>query len=286
MKMKALLTAAAVAGVAALNVPSALAEVIYGLTSSQQIVRFNSANPGAVTSTSAAISGIAAGDRIVDIDVYPVNGLMHGIGASGMLYRINPLTGAATLDVSPQASMGTVQDADFNPAADRMRVSSAGNANYRITPSVNTAGPTGANAGLVSVDGFYAFASGGAPDIVANAYNNNFDGTAGTTLFSIDTSTDSLISHSGAPQFNTVATVGALGTNVGRLVGFDVSGTGAAFVSDGNSLYGINLTTGALSGLGLIGTALQVESIAAAVAPEPASLALLGLAAMWIRRRG
>lgn len=278
---------AAVLGMAA----PALAEEIIGLTATQQLVRFDSANPSMILSTSPAISGVSPGDSIADIDVYPVNGLLHGIGgATGNLYRINPLTGVAVLDVVPQASIGNPTDIDFNPTVDRLRVFSAGDLNFRLTPSVNTAGPTGAGAGAVNADGMLAYVGGTPnPNLVGNAYTNNFDGAATTTLYSIDADTDMLVVHSVGPQFSTLANVGPLGANVGNLVGFDISGlSGLAFVSNGNSLFTADLGSGALTPIGTIGSPTggpQIVTIAAAAVPEPGTLAGLLVAAAPLTRR-
>jgi len=276
----------AIAGAAGLALASAAhAELTVGLTSSSQLVSFDTAAPGAILLTSPAISGLVQGDSIVDIDYYPVNGLLHGIGSSGTLYRIDRATGIATLDATPQTSMGVVQDMDFNPSADRLRVFSAGDANFRITPSVGTAGSNGANTGLVTSDGTLAFAGGSPnPNLVGAAYTNNFDGTATTSLYSIDADLDALIIHSGAPQFSTLAQVGSLGFNVGQNVGFDVSNSGVAFVSNGNSLFTINLASGALSAIGTIGGGLSVTTIAVVPAPAGAA-AFLGLGALALARR-
>lgn len=265
--------------------PLAHAERVVGLTRTQQLVQFDSLAPSAILGTSPSISGLAAGDRIIDIDYFPVNNLLHGLGTSGNLYRIDANTGTATLDVTPQASVGTPRDMDFNPAADRLRVFSANNANFRITPSVNTAGSTGANAGLVSSDGTLAYAAGGpSPNLVGAAYNNNFDGTATTTLYSIDANADALVIHSGAPQFSSLAMVGPLGFDVGELVGFDISGaTTIAYVSNANAFYTVNLATGGLTSIGNIGGPLDVETIA--VVPSPGALGLCGIAGLLSFRR-
>jgi hypothetical protein len=265
---------------------TASAELTVGLTSTNQLVSFNTFAPGSILLTSPAISGLAQGDSIVDIDYYPVNGLLHGMSSSGTLYRIDRMTGVATIDAVPQTSMGVVQDIDFNPAADRLRVFSAGDANFRITPSVGTAGPNGANTGLVTGDGTLMFAGGTPnPNLVAAAYTNNFDGTAATTLYSIDADLDALIIHSGAPQFSMLAQVGALGVDVGQNVGFDVSISGLAYVSNGSSLYTIDLSTGALTSLGSIGGSLGITTIAVVPAPAGAGvLAIAGLACLRRRR--
>ncbi len=260
---------------------AAQAELVVGLSTSQQLVVFDSVNPGVVLNTSPAISGLAAGDSISDIDVFPVDRRLYGLGNSGRLYQINAYTGAATLDVTPQSAIPAGARIDFNPAADRLRVI-AGQNNFRLTPSRNTAGPTGANAGQVSIDGTL---SGPSPvgDVGAAAYTNNFDGTATTTLYSLNFTNDQLLVHSGAPQFSTLTTVGSLGIDLSPQAGFDISPSGATLVSSGNSLYTINLLSGATTPAGAIGTALSLQSVA--FVPEPATISLLALAGLAALRR-
>ncbi|HWL91987.1 MAG TPA: DUF4394 domain-containing protein [Phycisphaerae bacterium] len=188
-------------GLSALTLSTtANAELIIGLTTSQQLVRFDSATPGTINGTSPLITGLSLGESIVDIDFYPVNNLLHGLGTTGNLYRIDPFTGLATLDATPQSSLGSPLDIDFNPAADRLRIFSAGDANFRMTPSVGTAGPNGANAGLVTPDGTLSYGNATDPNLVGAAYTNNFDGTATTTLYSLDTGTNNLASTAAVPR--------------------------------------------------------------------------------------
>lgn len=270
--------------IAAALTGTASADLTVGLTSSSQLVSFDSVAPGSILLTSPAISGLMQGDSIVDIDYYPVSGMLYGTAASGNLYRIDRMSGAAVLDAMPQSSMGVVQDTDFNPAADRMRIFASGDANFRITPSVGTAGPNGANTGLVTADGTLMFAGGSPnPNLVGAAYTNNFDGTTTTTLYSIDADLDALIVHSGGPQFSMLTVVGALGVDVGQNVGFDVAVSGTAFMSNGNSLYTVDLTTGALSSIGTIGGPLGVTTIA--VVPAPAGAGVLAIAGVACLRR-
>ena len=269
----------------------ASAELIVGLTTGGALVSFDSANPAAVLSTSPAITGLSSGDSIVDIDYYPVDGKLYGIGsATGTVYKIDRLTGAAVVDAVPQGAIGSPQDIDFNPAADRLRVFSSGDANYRITPSAGTGGPSGASTGLVSSDGTLAFASGANPNLVGAAYINNFDGTAATTLFSLDADLDALIVHSGSPQFSTLSqaaglTLGGNPFDIGQLVGFDVSNSGVAFVSNGNDLYTINIGTGVLGSLGSIGGLGSIQTIAAVPAPGAVVVGIGSLAGLAMRRR-
>jgi hypothetical protein len=247
----------------------------------QQLLSFDTATPALYSFST--ITGTQAGERIVDIDFYPVDGLLYGMGAtSANLYRLNPATGLATLDVMPSTPVAGPTDVDFNPAADRLRIFAGAN-NFRLTPG--TFNNAGLSAGAVSSDGPFVFAAGdpnatAAPNLVANAYTNNFDGTAATTLYSIDTGLNALLLHTVGPQFSTLNTVAGLSVsggslNVGTSVGFDISPAGTAFLSNGNDLYTLNLATGGLTSLGAIATPnFPVQSIAVAI-PEPATVALL-----------
>ena len=256
----------------------AKAETIFGLTAGGAIFSFNSASPNTISGL-ALVTGIGS-DTLVDIDFYPVNGALFGFAASGNLYRIDPFTGAAVLDVTPSTSMGTVQHADFNPMADRARILSAGNANFRITPSTQTAGPS-AMPGQVTPDGNFAFASGsgtGTPNLFGAAYSNNFDGTSLTSLYTIDA--NFLYLNSGGPQFSTLNRVGALGLTLGGFNGFDISqSSGLAFLTDNDNLYTVDLSTGAATLVGTIGGALGADtiSIASQAVPEPSTYALVGI---------
>jgi hypothetical protein len=173
-----------------------------------------------------------------------------GATASGSLYRINLTTGVATLAQAPLTAFnGSVTDIDFNPMADRVRVFTNGTTtkNYRMSADATTYSPTTPAAaptpGEVTADGLFSIPTA---VLVANAYTNSFDNPTSTTLYSIDTTTDSLMIHSGTPQFNTIAQVGTgLGFSIGSDVGFDIGGaSGIAYLSNGSALYTVNLGTG------------------------------------------
>ncbi|RYD35314.1 MAG: DUF4394 domain-containing protein [Verrucomicrobiaceae bacterium] len=228
---------------------------------------------------------------IVDIDFSPVNGALYGATADGSLYTINIFTGVAALAVTPASSLGTVTDIDFNPAADRVRVFSEGDQNYRLTPDASAYNNPGLTAGAVTNDGAF---SDPAVSLVGSAYTNPVDGTAVTTLYSIDNTSNSLIRHENGPAFSTVTVVGSLGVDPGPVAGFDIGSDGIAWLSAGNDLYSVNLQTGSATAFGAIGGlgATAVRSIASAVTVVPvpeasvsSALLLTGLAAMGRRRR-
>ena len=75
---------------------------------------------------------------------------------------------------------------DFNPAADSIRVFQ-GTSNFRLTGDAATFDSV-QTAGTVSTDGTFTGVAGA--NLVAAAYTNNFNGTATTTLFSLDTSAE------------------------------------------------------------------------------------------------
>jgi len=266
------------------------AELIFGLTTVNSIFRFDHATPGTVTGLTS-ITG--ASSSIVDIDFSPVSQLLYGIAADGNFYSINTTTGAATLSigVASQIAPNTITAptaVDFNPVADRLRVFQGTNT-FRLTGDAPTFDSV-QTAGTVTTDGAFTGVAGA--NLVAAAYTNNFNGTAATTLYSLDTTADQLVIHSVGPQFSTLAAVGPLGVNIGATnVGFDVSvnqGATAGYVSNSNSFYTINLSTGALGSATSIGTgAFTTRSIAAASVPEPtvAMLGAFGLLGLLSRRR-
>ncbi len=69
---------------------------IFGVNNKNQLVRFDSATPSAIT-TIGIITGLQPSESILEIDFRPANGLLYGLGSASRLYTINTTTGAATL---------------------------------------------------------------------------------------------------------------------------------------------------------------------------------------------
>jgi hypothetical protein len=237
-------------------------EVIFALTTNNTLLSFSSDVPGTVLSSSA-ITGLQAGESLLGIDYRPAIGEIWGITNQNRLYVIDSSTGFARLTATLDTTVnGSSFGVDFNPVPDRMRVVSDADQNLRI--NVQT--------GATTIDGTLSFNTGDAnvaanPNIVAAAYTNNFAGATTTTLYGIDSNLDILVIQN-PPNDGKLTTVGALGVDASGEVGFDIAANSfrafASFTPAGGSasnLYTINLTTGAATLVGAIGSGQSVRDI-------------------------
>jgi hypothetical protein len=263
----------ALAGAAlAMAAAAAPAATLVGLTSANQVALIDTANVAGATMV--AITGLAAGDRFVGIDLRPSNNTIYGITLGNGIYTLNPTTGAATFvtaltgaTVSPTLAYGI----DFNPVADfsgaaSLRFISSAGANLAVNVATGVAGNT-AN----------TIASG----YTSVAYTNS--GTtapASTALYYIDSNADTLSMAATAFNTPTITTLGSLGLDVLKAGGFDIQANGqawAALLTDGGTansgIYSINLATGAAT---LSGTfAGTLTGLTAAPVPEAGTWALM-----------
>ncbi|HEU0178359.1 MAG TPA: DUF4394 domain-containing protein, partial [Blastocatellia bacterium] len=77
---------------------AAQTDFIVALAANNQLLQFSASTPGAIISATS-VRGLKAGDFLAGIDYRPATGQLYALGvngASGRLYTINPLTGAAT----------------------------------------------------------------------------------------------------------------------------------------------------------------------------------------------
>jgi hypothetical protein len=247
----------------ALRTPAA--PMVYGLSDTGHILSFKLATPN-VVDADVAITGLNAGERMLGIDFRPRDGLMYGISSAARLFTINPATGAATLKVAMAADAadttapftavtGTEFAVDFNPVADRLRVISSTGQSLRI--NVDT--------GATTTDGNVNRA-GALPTVSAAAYSNNFFGTTATSLFVLDTSSDSLALQN-PPNDGTLTNIGLIGVDAVGDAGMDITGgdnglvlaTVRTAVAGPSSLYRVNLLTGAAAPInGVANPALSV----------------------------
>lgn len=200
---------------------------------------------------------------LVGIDVRPADGKLYGLAADGTVVTIDPMSGAATkvstLDTMlPDNAVATV---DFNPVADRLRVMGSDGTNLRAN----------VDDGKVTKDGSLAFAEadmhkGETPNIVAGAYTNSMAGAKETALYDIDATIGGLIRQA-PPNDGVLNAVGKLGVTA-ETYAFDIlagdGGSNDGWLMAGDTLYAVNLETGAATALGKVsGVSEPVLDIAA-----------------------
>ncbi len=242
----------------------------YALDDTNQIFRFDTANPSKILGTVKA-QGLdaATNETLVGIDFRPRTGQLYGlvvsdggIGNTARLVIVDPLTGL-TFGGFPQfaiagSPINPGYGFDFNPTVDRIRVVNQADTNIRLNPNDGTVAATDTplTPALQGID--------------SSAYSNNFDSrgiAAKTTLYAINSGTGELVTIGGidgtpSPNGGVITTVGQLGGTISQfgVVGFDITNDGVAFASlddadpaDKYGLYTIDLATGQATLVGLIG---------------------------------
>lgn len=263
---------------------SATAAPVNLLAIGNRLVTVDSATPGTVTST-LAITGLAGNETIANFDYRPASSrVLYGLSSTGTLYTINPRTGVAVAVGAPQPIFGFAEGISFNPTNDRLRVDTVTANNYRINPDTGV---------IAATDPQLAFAAGDpsggvGPRVVAIAYTNKVAGATSTTLYAIDAARGVLTIQGSpggtpnSPSAGQLTTVGSLGVPINTVAGFNIDANGNAFASltapgtELTSLYRINLTTGAATLIGPLGTSLLGLAFA------PASISTYGTTANQI----
>lgn len=229
------------------------------------------------------------------LDFRPVKGVLYGYQkSSGGIYSVDTSTGVTTFVSTPTAPVGSaLLGLDFNPVVDRLRLVTANDENRCINTIT----------GATTTDGAFAYAVGDVnfgsnPNLVDAGYTNSDRNVAtATQLFYIDYVLDALVGTT-SPNGGILNTVGSLGFDTDRFVGFDIFtaanglNIGSASLRVGGvggvkGSYTVNLNTGLASLVGQI-NADQLFALVVAAILEPDSLALVaaaGIAAFGLRRR-
>ncbi len=262
------------------------------LTSAGRLVTFN-LTEGAVR-TATAVTGLQSGEVLLGLDVRPGGTTANqaiALGSSGRLYVIDPATAAATVKATLVADpndttaaftalTGAQFGVDFNPVADRLRVVSNTGQNLRIN----------ADTGATITDGDLNVATTPRLGVTAVAYTNDFSTACRTALYYLDTTTDELFTTTD-PNGGALTSIGVLGVDAAAVSAFDIvtasAGTNRALasltVAGVNSLYEVNLTTGAatplvaFTGLMASETVMGLALTPPAMAPMQAAGELVGL---------
>jgi Domain of unknown function (DUF4394)/Calx-beta domain len=234
------------------------AETVYGLTAADKLVTFSSDRPGS-TSTPLAVTGLLAGETLVGVDVRPATGQLYGVGklgTGGRLYRIDPVTGAATRITTTAFTLnGTDFGVDFNPVPDRLRIVSDANQSLRLNPNTGNA-PT-VDTSLTFAGGSVDPNAGDVPMVGAAAYTNPVPGNptptsgpADTLLYDLEAGNDVLATQD-PPNNGVLNTRSPLGIDISTVGGFDIGAAGNAALASATPagslrprLYAINLGAG------------------------------------------
>ena len=287
----------ALALLAAAAPTAASAQTVYGLsitaTLATNLVSFEAATPGTFT-LNVPVTGVVAGQTIVGIDFRPNTGELFALGynvtgTQAQLYTLNRTSGLATpIGTALTLNLGTDLNRigfDFNPTVDRIRVTAGNRANFRLNPN---------NGALAAADGTLTYATGDAnaaatPGVGSSAYTNSYIGTTSTTLYDLDEANNRLVSQI-PPNDGILNTVGPLGITVngaGQISDLDIylapaTNAQTAYMSvatvtgvtgASTMFYTLNLTTGAATAVGAIGTGpiVAVTDIAVQIT-RPATL--------------
>ncbi len=248
------------------------APTIFGLTSGNNLVTFNSLSPG-VISSSKPITNLQAGETVLAIDYRPATGLLFGYTGYNRVVTINTTTGAATVIGTAAGLAGSSYGFDFDPVADLLRAVNDNDQNVRINPATGSISNTDTNLAYAGGDPN----NGQNPSIVGSGYTNSFAGALLTTLYGIDSNLDILVTQGSvngsptSPNSGQLFTVGSLGFNTSAVVGLDIAAANnaayAALQPAGGGfsrLYVINLSTGQATLIGTIGGVEAMLDIAVA----------------------
>lgn len=212
------------------------------------LVQFNSADAG--NGDVLSVQGIDG--TLLGIDVRPATGQLYGLSDADKLYTIDLSNGRATeaSTLSEPFEAGALSGVDFNPVADRLRITGSNGQNFRV--DVDT--------GTVTLDVELAFAEGdpnaaATPAVTASAYTNSTRETpTATALYNLDAALDALLEQN-PPNDGVQLTVGSVGFDVAEVAGFDIAagddGSNVGYALSGLSLYLIDTETGTST---LIGT--------------------------------
>lgn len=257
------------------------------------------------------VNGLAAGERLVAIDVRPQNNRLYALAVNGagalQLYHLDLASGSAVATAlnaapvqfddgsNPVPTPGESFGIDFNPTVDRLRLVSDGGLNARMNPNTGTLidGDNGGAAG--SAPGLNPDGSikGPTSRVDDSAYTNSSINVAVTTQYTLDSATNQLFiqnpPNSGTQTMGRALTLDGTALDFSRVGGFDIPSsvavsaagmpaTGIAYavltVSGVDGLYSIELSNGVAALLGTLGTA-GVQDIALAGTPA-AGISLSG----------
>lgn len=219
--------------------------IVYGLTENNELVAFNAKN-SSTFSSKTAITGIAAGEKLLSIDFRPATGELYAVSNASKFYIINTTNSSArtvsTTAFAPVIS-GTIASIDFNPTVDRIRLVTNTGQNLRLNPETGAIAASDTNIATTS-------------SITGIAYTNSKSGAATTILYDLDATSGKLFKQD-PPNNGTLVEVGSLGITFTGQAAFDINpettvALMAATTGTQNNLYTVNLSNGKASAIGTL----------------------------------
>jgi hypothetical protein len=208
---------------------------LYALTADSRLWQFTPFAPSKILAE-VEISGLAAGEHLVGIDVRPATDQLFAISDASTIYVVDPESGQATpIGESFMPGIdGNLLGFDFNPTVDRIRVVDDAGQNLRLNPETGMIG-SNPDTGAPTIDGFAGYAStdtsaGARPVLSGAGYTNSVAGAESTQLYVIDTAQD-VLAIQDPPNDGVLWTVGSLGADLDGPVGFDIAASGLAFAA-------------------------------------------------------
>ncbi len=245
---------------------------IFAVDTDGALFSFFSDNPGAVT-VKTPITGVAANEKIIAIDVRPRTGVLYGISTTGKLYWIDKATAVATFVGNGQNPAQINADIDFNPQFDLIR-QEADAQNVVVNPG---------SAAVTAQTNLTLQPANVPANAVACAYTNPEEAATSTQLFVI-TGASNRVYLQATPSNGQLTEVGQLPLDIGSNVGFDIGPGNVGFASvqnlnnpaAGSTLLRFDPASGAATIESIIGGGVAVKSIAIDL-PGPSLVRFVGI---------
>lgn len=234
------------------------ADTALGVTAGNQVLAFDPVFPSAILGRTA-VTGLRADEAILSMDERPGTGELFAVSSRDAVYRVDLETGVATA-VGPRFTAffkGLPAAADFDPVSGYLQVVSDRGEVLRLDADTGDVVDARPFVRGVQIDAplHYAAPDATVADVMTVAHSNNFVGTAGSTLYGFDRTTQSLVAASGSGS-GVLSSVAGLSLGVTDIASLDILSTAegdVAFLAVRTNdrpvrVFRVDLETGARTG--------------------------------------